>query len=662
MALLVAGLAQAGTNTPPPSPLDAQIAALENTARARPADGAARAGALLATMAPDAPQRLAALTLQGMALGNLRDADGVNRVVQALESLRGRQPLADATIALIRANLASRIGPLRLTETLATEALAHLPPDAPTLLHYQLLTALANAKESRGKLDESLPLQRKALLLAESLGAVKKAEALVNLAYGLFSARQVPAGQDLARQALTLAQQSGDHLTISKVLNVQAFFDSDAKNAAAELKSMQGSLDQARLADAPLQVALCLANLADHYLQSGDFETALKISHEAVALNDPGSMSVALLNTGEALIGLHQLDEGLRYARAGLVEDQRKGDVTELAHFSLELGGYLERAGFLKEAVQIYKEQRQLAFEASQREQQQAILDLQEGNDADRRQRELDLLQRENTLKQAEVDKQVLTGRLWAAGAVASALLVALAGLLVRRLRRHNEALREGNALLQTLSEQDALTGLGNRRFLQRVLQAEDGSVPHFEASLLLIDIDDFKRINDRFGHAAGDQVLVETARRLRSAIHDGDTLVRWGGEEFLVVAKGLASAELERLAQRVLAAIGGKPVLVDGHPITVTASIGHARFPIAPTQLKVRWERALALVDTAMYLAKAHGRNLAYGVREVAANDETELTQISHGLEAAWQDGRVQLTATPGPAAPHPEPKGAHA
>jgi hypothetical protein len=81
-----------------------------------------------------------------------------------------------------------------------------------------------------------------------------------------------------------------------------------------------------------------------------------------------------------------------------------------------------------------------------------------------------------------------------------------------------------------------------------------------------------------------------------------------------------------------------------------VTVSIGYATFPIEPGLLPVSWERAIGLVDTAMYLAKAHGRNRAYGVRMLRAQDEAQLEAIGRALETAWLAGEVTLTPLCGP------------
>ena len=126
--------------------------------------------------------------------------------------------------------------------------------------------------------------------------------------------------------------------------------------------------------------------------------------------------------------------------------------------------------------------------------------------------------------------------------------------MLLRRVRAGNRQLAQANAQLAQLSESDALTGLANRRGFQAAMQA----APRIEGSMMLVDIDHFKRINDRWGHAAGDVVLVEVARRLRAALRDEDLIVRWGGEEFLLWLPVVSRDEAEVMAERILAALAG--------------------------------------------------------------------------------------------------------
>ena len=185
---------------------------------------------------------------------------------------------------------------------------------------------------------------------------------------------------------------------------------------------------------------------------------------------------------------------------------------------------------------------------------------------------------------------------------------------------------------------------------------AADGKLA---GTVFLADIDHFKRINDCWGHAAGDAVLVEVAQRLRGMLREPDLIVRWGGEEFLVVVRALGP-DAVRCAGAAHAGRGRRHAGGARGPRDrqATVSIGYATFPIEPTLLAVSWERAINLVDTALYLAKAHGRNRAYGVRMLHARDEPQFDAIGKSLEAAWRAGEVALTlAATGPAAQHEPP-----
>jgi diguanylate cyclase (GGDEF)-like protein len=228
-------------------------------------------------------------------------------------------------------------------------------------------------------------------------------------------------------------------------------------------------------------------------------------------------------------------------------------------------------------------------------------------------------------------------------------LLGVLLTLAYQRIRVSNQALARSNADLRRQGERDPLTGLANRRHFQTAIKrlAEQGKL---QGTVFLIDIDHFKRINDVHGHAAGDAVLVEVAQRLRATLREDDLVVRWGGEEFLIVVDERQVATAAALAQRLLDQIALMPVSYGAQQIHVSGSIGFASFPLAPHALSVNWERAIDLVDTVMYMAKAHGRNRAFGIEAMEAEDEAGLADLAGRMEAAWHEGRVKLQALHGP------------
>jgi diguanylate cyclase (GGDEF)-like protein len=153
----------------------------------------------------------------------------------------------------------------------------------------------------------------------------------------------------------------------------------------------------------------------------------------------------------------------------------------------------------------------------------------------------------------------------------------------------------------------DSLTGLPNRRaFFDRAAAAVAASARHkFALSAVFIDLDHFKGINDTLGHAAGDQVLKETARRLDSLRRTEDLICRYGGEEFVLLLPYTTLEQAATVAERVRESVASKPVDFYGKPISVTFSAGVASFPSGDTL-----EALLRRADQAMYRAKQKGRN----------------------------------------------------
>jgi len=153
----------------------------------------------------------------------------------------------------------------------------------------------------------------------------------------------------------------------------------------------------------------------------------------------------------------------------------------------------------------------------------------------------------------------------------------------------------------------DPLTGLLNRRGLDRMLRVLSDAGPEGgrRAGWIMADIDHFKRVNDSYGHAAGDEVLKAVAGLLKASTRDGDLIARLGGEEFLVVLPGAALAAASRSAERMRERIAGSPMLSGGGSFRITSSFGVVESPIDS-----RWHLAISAADEALYRAKTQGRN----------------------------------------------------
>lgn len=161
----------------------------------------------------------------------------------------------------------------------------------------------------------------------------------------------------------------------------------------------------------------------------------------------------------------------------------------------------------------------------------------------------------------------------------------------------------------------DFLTGWHNRRYLQLRLKEELARAARDRSTLvcLMLDIDHFKRINDTYGHAAGDEVLREVAHRIETQVRASDVAARYGGEEFVVLLPATDGSSAHILAERIRQAISASEVAVSaktGEIITASIGIATCEVPASGDDLKTLGESLLARADVALYRAKSDGRN----------------------------------------------------
>ena len=212
----------------------------------------------------------------------------------------------------------------------------------------------------------------------------------------------------------------------------------------------------------------------------------------------------------------------------------------------------------------------------------------------------------------------------------------------------------------QEASVTDALTGVRNRRFLTTTIEKDTQQALRFYSSgnaknrnrdliFYLIDIDHFKSVNDRFGHQQGDLLLIEVAARISSAIRYSDVLIRWGGEEFLVISRFTDRVEAEILARRVLRAIGTEDFQLTSGKIRRTCSIGWAPFPWYPERPEaIPYGDVLRFADRALYEAKNGGRNMAVGFVPDYSVAWGKQSQPSSHLSTGECPGRTVVIAGP--------------
>ncbi len=438
---------------------------------------------------------------------------------------------------------------------------------------------------------------------------------------------------------------------------------SSLKRNDEALKEYENALKVAQEEKLPYFVALALFNIADQYLIKKDYKRAESYARDAMtkseAMEDSWGIAGAKVNLGLALGYQGKTKPGGDLVKESIDffdKNHAKSDVETIIG---ELSHMYEAAGLYKEALEQVRQQQKLSDEIFQSDRAKAVAALQEEFDSEQRKRQIEILAKDNALKDADIKNH----RLQHMVALLASLVGILAGcfiyMLYRRSKKLNEQLQEVNSQLEFHAVRDALTGLHNRRSFINLMVNRTGRVENERREgsyrnpdcMVLMDIDHFKNINDTWGHAVGDVVLKEVAARLKAVVRDEDMVMRWGGEEFLIYSPKSNPEQITSLVERVLRAIGEKPFTHEALviPVTVTAGFISVPFSDVPEEF-CDWERALQIADMALYLGKTHGRNRAYGLARLLVSHEDALPTLTHDLAAAIKDNMVEIIEVLGP------------
>lgn len=250
------------------------------------------------------------------------------------------------------------------------------------------------------------------------------------------------------------------------------------------------------------------------------------------------------------------------------------------------------------------------------------------------------------------------------------AMLVLLLGGLAIGALLHWRGVRRITEL-ESMSLTDPLTGVRNRRYLEQTIDLDvasslrayrdaraTGDTPRSsDLVFLVIDLDTFKAINDTYGHQVGDRVLTSVAASLQRTCRDSDLLVRWGGDEFLVVERFADRTDAVIGAERFRAAVEGTDVaLPNGERLAITCSVGYASFPFMTADPDVLgWEQVVTLADLASYSVKRDGRNGVSGYISVAPRAPHQvpfgdLTELDSLLRLGHVKREIKVTTETAP------------
>jgi len=470
-------------------------------------------------------------------------------------------------------------------------ATAQADPDA----RARLLRSIGFTYDELGDFAQSLDHHLRALEIEEASGNAEGRAATLR-AIGVVYSRSGDAetGLDYFDQSLALCVQAGDDVARAKTLNNIGVNLNDLSRHDESLAALQEALAIYRGAGLTLQQSGTLVNLGltleklDRTAEAeASFNDALQLCE---ATGHMYGVVDARLSLGRLAAAQGRADEALHWLEAALAGAEQHRLKQPLSECLDALASLHERCGRHAEALALYRR-----FHAAERD---AMLQSSE--------RQLKAVQTRYQLAAAQREAEIHRLR---------HVELARANAELEQL---NDSLRasdeQKSALLAELERQtyeDSLTGLGNRRLLDRRLADEfDRAVRHSRPlAVALVDIDHFKRINDRYSHAVGDAALKALARMLAAMVRHTDLAVRLGGEEFVLVLVETDAEGAKAVCEKLRAAVAAHDWSRIRPGLALTVSVGYCADLAVGSA-----ERLLATADRNLYIAKARGRNRIVG------------------------------------------------
>jgi diguanylate cyclase (GGDEF)-like protein len=644
--LLILSLLMSGTASYALANFDIDLERVEQLSWADPNKAVSRLNELQAAVTNSA-ELVQLLTVRGMVFVDQRRDDDVTKTLAQLQSLQSSDPSVVVASHLVRAYWFSQSRKLDG----AMAELKLIDPDSlrTPLERYHVELMRAVIAYQAGQHETGLLANEKAMEIAQTMRSTarvvyassKMVRFLVRTGNLDHAAVQLAEGR-------RLAEQTDDEAALVIIAMYEADIADRRGDHAGEHRASLEAVAHAKRVGSDQLLAYALGNLGGSYVKNGDYTAALDYSKQALVVGKSwrrnGFQGLVLFNMGLAKIGLGRLAEGKRDAERTIEDKLQAGYLVEAEMSLSRYADMLERVHDWHTAAEVYRRHEAITDKLMTQARQQALLELSGKFDSERKVRQIELLKRDNAIKDRDLNAQKMRQQMIAVIALLIGIVCTALAWAFFRIRKINQRLRYNG-------EHDTLTGLYNRRyFAEHILtQARHQS---FAGCVVLIDLDHFKRVNDTLGHGAGDAVLASIAKRLANVLREQDTLVRWGGEEFLILFEPMTNAQLNSTVQRLLNAVSSQPVKWYASEIRCTASIGYARFPLAGTAFDVAVDRAVSLVDKALYHAKRSGRDRACLITQVTAHSERELTSINAEFEAATVDRRVWLEETTSEAA----------
>lgn len=585
------------------------------------ADAVARLRKLESGIAPNAPYPLQRelILARLVVLRDTMNFDQTQAMMQSLGALAEAQGDTD-TVNLMDINVIYKshadddidkfIGQLN-------EVLARLTPEASPEVMEALERSYGNMYFDAGNFDTALRHQLAALDWVERLPTGQQSARLYRLSTiaELYNAMELPAqALDLVDQAFN--ENANDIPAQNRISLLLA--RGMALMKQRRLKEVEATLTQAEALVKQVPTDFILMRLdtlrAELLLAMSQPGDATKVIDRIEArANDKVNIfyvAKSQMLRGEALMQQDRIDEGFLLMQEASKYFESKGQMIDLLAGIDRQIDILRDKGLYARAVTMLERRQTYWSQLFRNERGRAIAEVEARHTAQALQQEIDSLAADNRIQKERLRAEKLRKALAVALALLAIILSTVLFFAIRRARSERDTLSEAVRF-------DALTGAFSRYQFQRRfgIAGASGSKAVASAGLLLLDLDDFKTINDQFGHEAGDAVLKVVVERIRCVLAINDEIYRWGGEEFLVVLNGIDGIANASAVERILLEIERPPVSWLGQELRVSVSGGFIQHPLAPD-----WEAPLAdairWADAALYLAKNAGRRRVEQVR----------------------------------------------
>lgn len=384
-------------------------------------------------------------------------------------------------------------------------------------------------------------------------------------------------------------------------------------------------------------------NMASELINDADFDAAEELLLEArtVAYSEQRLRELQFVEFNLANIDVKRgnyaagIDRMLAIREAIVSHGNGRDEAEVLYYLALAYG----EAGLFEEQAKTLLDLHDVRQRLFRSDREQLMVEMQARYEAHDQAQQIALLQHENQLREQQLQNTQLVRGISVLLILVLVLVLIVIAMGYRTSRKANQQLNEANRRLHQQALLDPLTGLGNRRHFQNLMQARRQQAHPASSVLMLLDLDHFKQINDTLGHAAGDEVLRDVAKRLISVCGEDAHIIRWGGEEFLIYAPCAAAAEATVLTENILIALNEAPVVYNTGEIAVHATIGTVMLPISDIdETQLDWEKALQLADNLLYVGKLEGRNQAHCLKSIRGPYQTIESLLFRDFNAALE------------------------